>query len=148
MVNATGGTANPANVALDVAITGGGSGTVTSEPSGIDGPATCSFDFAPDARVRRTATPGANGAFVGWSGDCSGSSTTYDLTMISNESCIAELEDTSDIDEYALGTERAARRSRARPNATRRSLGASAAGFARPTVFARLGRQAKTRSDR
>lgn len=50
-----------------------GDGAVTSTPAGIDCGATCTADFAANSSVTLTATPAAGSAFVGWSGDCSGS---------------------------------------------------------------------------
>ncbi|CAK0782309.1 hypothetical protein CCP4SC76_880002 [Gammaproteobacteria bacterium] len=51
-----------------------GSGTVTSNPSGISCGSTCSASFNSGTSVTLTATP-ASGTFSGWSGDCSGTST-------------------------------------------------------------------------
>jgi hypothetical protein len=51
---------------------GTGTGTVTSNPAGIDCGATCSASFASGAVVDLTATPATGSTFVGWSGDCSG----------------------------------------------------------------------------
>ena len=57
---------------LTVSVTG--SGTVTSNPAGIDCPSTCSQTFAGGPQVTLTATPagGSNWVFSGWSGACSG----------------------------------------------------------------------------
>lgn len=50
-----------------------GGGSVSSMPAGIDCGATCMADFALGTMVTLTATPSGDSAFVGWSGDCSGS---------------------------------------------------------------------------
>jgi hypothetical protein len=57
--------------ALTVSVTG--SGTVASNPTGINCPSTCSAGFASGTPVTLTATPANGWAFSGWSGACSGS---------------------------------------------------------------------------
>src|SRR5207302_1409323 len=71
-----------------------GGGTVTSSPSGagcgnnvciptsgIQCGRTCSAQFKQGTSVTLTATPDSGGTFVGWGGECSGSSSTCSLTM-------------------------------------------------------------------
>ena len=65
-------TAPPPPMTLTVTIGGMGVGTVTSNPSGISCPGTCSAGFAPGTTVALTATPRCGSIFAGWSGDCSG----------------------------------------------------------------------------
>ena len=60
---------------LTVAIAGNGTGTVTSDPAGIDCPTTCSAVFPQDTSVTLSASAGTNDVFSSWSGACSGSST-------------------------------------------------------------------------
>ena len=61
---------------LTVTKDGGGTGTVTSNPAGINCGATCSAGYAHGTVVTLTATPGANSALTGWSGSgCSGTGT-------------------------------------------------------------------------
>ena len=55
---------------LNVTITG--SGTVTSSPSGIACPGTCSTTFDSGTSVTLTETPAAGWSFSDWSGGCSG----------------------------------------------------------------------------
>jgi len=67
-------TFNITQASLSVTIGGTGSGTVTSTPQGINCPTTCQSNFAAGTQVTLTETPGANSAFAGWSGACSGDS--------------------------------------------------------------------------
>ncbi len=55
-----------------VAISGGGTGTVTDDLGKIDCGDDCSGAFDLDAVVTLTATPSNGSAFAGWSGACSG----------------------------------------------------------------------------
>ena len=57
---------------LTVALAGNGAGTVSSSPTGIACPSTCSAMFAFDQMVTLSATPQGAATFAGWSGDCSG----------------------------------------------------------------------------
>ena len=49
-----------------------GAGTITSSPSGINCPGTCTASFAQGTQVTLTAVPGKNYIFGGWSGGCTG----------------------------------------------------------------------------
>ena len=60
---------------LTVAKAGTGSGTVTSNPAGIDCGSTCSAQFADGSSVTLTATPAAGSVFTGWTGACTGTGT-------------------------------------------------------------------------
>ncbi|MBF0339084.1 MAG: DUF1566 domain-containing protein [Nitrospirae bacterium] len=66
---------------LNVSVSGTGSGTVTSSPSGISCGSSCSALFTKDSSVTLTATASDNSTFTGWGGDCSGTSSTCPLTM-------------------------------------------------------------------
>lgn len=74
-----GGGNPPPTRTLSVAVSGGGSGTVTSSPAGISctsGSASgCSATFAQDAAVTLTAAPSVGSDFAGWAGACAGTGT-------------------------------------------------------------------------
>jgi hypothetical protein len=59
------------NASLTVSVTG--SGTVSSNPSGVSCPSTCSHAFTGGAQVTLTPTPAGGWAFSSWGGACSGS---------------------------------------------------------------------------
>jgi hypothetical protein len=67
--------------ALTISNSGAGSGTVTSSPTGTT--------FSAGTSVTLTAKPGASSTFGGWSGACSGTSTTCTVFMNSNLSATA-----------------------------------------------------------
>jgi hypothetical protein len=66
---------------LTVTTAGSGSGTVTANPSGPT--------YAPGTSVTLTASPASGSVFTGWSGGCSGTSSTCTLTMNANTSVTA-----------------------------------------------------------
>jgi uncharacterized repeat protein (TIGR02543 family) len=75
--------------ALTVTKSGTGTGTITSSPSGINCGPTCSYQFASGTSVTLTATPDAISAFIGWSGDATGTNSTVTVTMSSNKNVTA-----------------------------------------------------------
>jgi hypothetical protein len=67
---------SPSQYTLTVSKAGSGSGSVTSQPAGINCGAVCSYAFDGGTTVTLTATPVAGVSFAGWSGGgCSGTST-------------------------------------------------------------------------
>ena len=60
------------NFTVTVNKTGAGTGTVTSNSSGIDCGATCNGQFPQGSTVNLIAAPDPGSVFAGWSGDCSG----------------------------------------------------------------------------
>lgn len=66
-------------VALSVTVTG--SGSVQSEPAGIDCGTACSASYPTHTSVTLTATPADGQSLQGWSGACSGQATTCTVTM-------------------------------------------------------------------
>lgn len=62
----------PTTFVLNVSVGGTGSGSVTSNPSGINCGDTCTSNFNSGTLVTLTATPNSFSTFEGWSGSCSG----------------------------------------------------------------------------
>lgn len=89
---------------LTVSKNGDGSGTVTSDPAGLDCGSTCSKDFAPGTQVTLTATAAAGSTFTGWSGDCAGAGTTCQLPMDSDRSATATFRADPDLTVSTTGT--------------------------------------------
>ena len=71
----------PTNHLLTVSLSGNGTGLVTSNPAGINCGATCSASFMAGISITLTATPFSGSTFAGWSGACSGTSTTCVVSM-------------------------------------------------------------------
>jgi len=67
-----GGVGTQQGFTLSVSRAGSGSGSVNSNPAGIDCGSTCSENFAGGTPVTLTATPDPSSTFAGWSGSCSG----------------------------------------------------------------------------
>ena len=74
---------------LTVTTAGSGVGTVSSSPTGIACGADCSEPYNLNTVVTLTATPSADSVFSGWTGACSGSSVTCNLTMDAAKSVTA-----------------------------------------------------------
>ncbi len=91
-----GGNSNNAGVVFSLAPAGAttlsvsllGPGTVTSSPSGINCPATCSASFTAGTQVGLSQTPAGGWSFGGWGGACSGIAGCT-VTMTSNQSVAA-----------------------------------------------------------
>ncbi len=81
-------TAAPATSVLTVVKMGGGSGTVTSNPSGITCGNTCSANFLNGSSVTLTATATGGSTFAGWGGACSGTGACT-VTMNGNQTVTA-----------------------------------------------------------
>ena len=64
---------------LTVAVSG--SGSVTSNPAGINCPGTCSASFAQNTQVTLTESPNAGYVFAGWGGVCANHATTCTVTL-------------------------------------------------------------------
>jgi len=66
---------------LTVVRAGSGSGTVTSSPGGIDCGEACAADFQSGTEVTLTAQGETGSLFAGWSGACTGTASTCQVTM-------------------------------------------------------------------
>lgn len=65
-------TANTGTVVLSVSKAGGGGGTVTSSPAGINCGTACAGNFTTGNSVMLSATANSDSFFTGWSGSCGG----------------------------------------------------------------------------
>ena len=74
---------------LTVNKAGAGTGTVTSDPAGINCGGDCTETYDIDTIVTLTATPDEGSVFAGWSGDCSGTDSTTTVTMDEDKTCTA-----------------------------------------------------------
>ncbi|MBL0214044.1 MAG: hypothetical protein IPQ07_09175 [Myxococcales bacterium] len=66
---------------LLVTLAGTGTGTITSLPAGISCGASCEASFPKDTVITLTATPGTGSVFAGWSGACTGTQNTCEVTL-------------------------------------------------------------------
>ena len=72
IVYATFASTAPQSFTLTVSNAGAGTGSIKSNPDGIDCPTTCSAKFLSGTAVALTATPATDSRFSGWSSACSG----------------------------------------------------------------------------
>jgi hypothetical protein len=83
-------TAIPPPHLLTITPAGTGSGTVTSNPTGINCGTTCSGNFADGAVIVLTAAPATGSTFAGFSGaGCTGTATTCTVTLTSDATVTA-----------------------------------------------------------
>jgi hypothetical protein len=75
---------------LTVALTGTGTGEVTSDPEGIDCGEVCSASFASDVTLTAAADEGSS--FIAWSGDCTGTADTCVVTVDEARNVTAEFD--------------------------------------------------------
>jgi hypothetical protein len=94
-VNTLAASVPPSVLPLTVSLQGvPGYDKVAIEPGGVScKAAACSVVFAPGTVVTLTAQPGTGSSFAGWSGDCSGTSTSCSVTMSDVRSVTAAFTD-------------------------------------------------------
>ncbi len=80
--------------ALNISKSGTGTGSVTSNPAGINCGTTCSSNYSSGSSVTLTATPASGSSFTGWSGACTGTNTCV-VTMNAATMVTANFENTS-----------------------------------------------------
>jgi NOL1/NOP2/fmu family ribosome biogenesis protein len=66
-----------------------GQGSVASNPAGIACPGDCTEPYAPGSIVTLTAAPSGGWAFAGWTGDCTGTNLSTQVTMNALRLCTA-----------------------------------------------------------
>jgi hypothetical protein len=93
----------PVKHTLSVATAGLGRGTVSGDPAGIACPGACANGYVEGTQVTLTAAPDAVSIFSGWSGACTGSQPTCQVTMSQDQSVTA----TFDQKPFALNVARA-----------------------------------------
>lgn len=84
---------SPTTYMLSVAKSG--SGTINSSPAGIACGADCSESYANGTAVTLTVAPAIGYAFKGWSGACTGTSTSCSVSMTAARSVTATFESTT-----------------------------------------------------
>ena len=90
-------TFNAVSFPATVTTLGAGTGTVTSQPSGIDCPPTCSAYFNNGSTTILTANAAAGSAFDGWSGACTGTNGTCSLAMTAAQTAKATFVPTTNL---------------------------------------------------
>jgi len=78
----------PSVVNLQIALEGNGSGSISSDPAGIDCPGDCEEEYAEGTRITLTAAPDDGSVFEGW-----GNEAPADCGM--NQQCIIDLSETT-----------------------------------------------------
>jgi YVTN family beta-propeller protein len=78
------GSAIPTSHTLSVVLEDSGSGTVTSNPAGIDCGTSCATSFASGTTVSLAASPASGSQFSGWSTNCTGTG-SCDVTLTTSD---------------------------------------------------------------
>jgi hypothetical protein len=77
---------------LTVTKAGSGTGTVTSDPAGIDCGSDCNETFGLGTEVTLTAARDSGSTFDGWNADCSGTLASASVLMNTSKTCTATFE--------------------------------------------------------
>jgi phospholipase C len=80
---------------LTVKISGAGAGTITSSPSAINCGTACSAKLKSGTSIKLTETPKSGSKFAGWSGACSGTSSTCTISLKAAKSVTATFNSTT-----------------------------------------------------
>src|SRR3984893_24135 len=80
-------------------------GTVTSSPSGVSCPPTCSAAFGSGTKLTLTETPASGWIFKGWGGACSGSASTCTLGIESAQNVSATFTDSPSLSVSVIGSQ-------------------------------------------
>ncbi len=80
----------PASFTLTLVFTGGGEGTVTSNPAGVICDSSCSVRFQENTALTLFARP--LGSFGGWGGDCIGSGFSTPVLLDADKTCTVAFE--------------------------------------------------------
>lgn len=86
--------AHASSVLVTVVTNGQGSGTVISSPVGINCPGTCSAAFSSGSPITFTREASTGSTFAGWSGPCSGTGATCNVTPTANTTVTATFQGT------------------------------------------------------
>jgi cysteine-rich repeat protein len=70
--------------AMNVTKAGAGGGTITSSPTGVNCPGTCSASYTANTLVTLIPTPAADSNFSGFTGDCTGMTCAVSMTSVKN----------------------------------------------------------------
>lgn len=92
-----------AGTVITVTKIGSGSGTVTSNLSGITCGLLCTGAFPPGTKLTLTAVAQPGDMFVGWSGACTGTSTCV-VTLTTSQTAIAQFEQAGTLIVTKMGT--------------------------------------------
>jgi uncharacterized repeat protein (TIGR02543 family) len=76
-------------------VTTTGRGTVTSSPTGIDCGTICSTTFTAGTQITLSATPESGATFIGWSGACSGTTSTCTIDLTTSQQVSAAFSDSA-----------------------------------------------------
>lgn len=87
---------------LTVAKSGSGSGTVTSDPAGIDCGTACTIEYTGSPTITLTATADDNSVFVGWAGACTGPDSC--AVVVDGDQTVTALFNKKDFATISLGT--------------------------------------------